>query len=148
MIMNNYKIGVVKSLFNKEITDNLMDGINDYLQNNDYKKNILEVYDVPGAFEIPGTVKQLLNKNKYSCIVCIGSVIKGETAHFEFISNAVANKIISLNTESNIPIIFGVLTTYTYDQALSRSLINEKNKGGEIIDSAFKAMATYRQLNN
>ena len=100
--MNNYKIGVVKSLFNKEITDNLMDGINDYLQNNDYKKNILEVYDVPGAFEIPGTVKQLLNKNKYSCIVCIGSVIKGETAHFEFISNAVANKIISLKIDHQI----------------------------------------------
>ena len=144
----NKEISIVRSLFNPEISNGLLLGIEDYLNKNklkDIKQNI-KIYDVPGAFEIPGTVKQILNKNISSCIVCIGSVIKGETAHFEYISKGVTDGIMKLTLSTNIPIIFGVLTAYNYEQALNRASLDGKNKGSEIIEAALLAIKTYNKI--
>ena len=148
--MNHKEISIVKSLFNPEISDGLLNGIYHYLDSNDLSslKENMNIYDVPGAFEIPGTVKQLLKKNTSSCIICLGSVVQGETAHFEYISKGVTDGIMQLTLESEIPIIFGVLTVYDYEQALSRILINQRNKGAELIEAAIMSIKTYNKINS
>ena len=148
--MNNKEISIVKSLFNPEISDGLLNGIYHYLDSNDLSslKENMNIYDVPGAFEIPGTVKQLLKKDTSSCIICLGSVVQGETAHFEYISKGVTDGIMQLTLESEIPIIFGVLTVYDYEQALSRISINQRNKGAELIEAAIMSIKTYNKINS
>jgi len=148
--MKSNKISIIKSLFNPEISDGLILGINNYLESNnlDSIKDSIKIYEVSGAFEIPGTAKQLLDENLSSCIICIGSVIKGETAHFDYICNGVTNGIMQLTLTSNIPIIYGVLTAYDYDQALNRSLIEGKNKGAELIEAALLSIKTYNTINS
>ena len=148
--MNHKEISIVKSLFNPEISDGLLNGIYHYLDSNDLSslKENMNIYDVPGAFEIPGTVKQLLKKDASSCIICLGSVVQGETAHFEYISKGVTDGIMQLTLESEIPIIFGVLTVYDYEQALSRISINQRNKGAELIEAAIMSIKTYNKINS
>ena len=148
--MNHKEISIVKSLFNPEISDGLLNGIYHYLDANDLSslKENMNIYDVPGAFEIPGTVKQLLKKDTSSCIICLGSVVQGETAHFEYISKGVTDGIMQLTLESEIPIIFGVLTVYDYEQALSRISINQRNKGAELIEAAIMSIKTYNKINS
>ena len=148
--MNHKEISIVKSLFNPEISDGLLNGIYHYLDSNDLSslKENMNIYDVPGAFEIPGTVKQLLKKDTSSCIICLGSVVQGETAHFEYISKGVTDGIMQLTLESEIPIIFGVLTVYDYEQALSRISINQRNKGAELIEAAIMSIKTYNKINS
>ena len=120
---NKYNIAIVASTFNEEITANLIKGAISEASNS--KNNIsLSKFYVPGAFEIPGVVSKILrNKVKYDAIITFGCVIKGETAHFEYISNSVSNAIMNFSTNDSvdIPVMFGVLTTYNYKQALTRS---------------------------
>ena len=144
-----HKIAIVASEFNKEITDNLISGAKKEY-NLKYGKNLFDVnvdlYFVPGAFEIPGIIKKILQSdNKYQSIISFGCVIKGETAHFEYISNSVSKAIMDLNIKDSvkIPIMFGVLTTYNYEQALKRS----KYIGNDIMKSAFDTMKTYENIN-
>ena len=133
------KIVIVISQFNQEISDKLLEGaINAYKEICDNLDNIT-VYKVPGAFEVPGAVSQILTKTiNYDAIVTLGAVIKGETAHFEYISKAVTDGIMKLSVSNshNIPILYGILTTFDYEQALKRSLISKKNKGGEVMQAA------------
>ena len=143
------RIAIVSSMFNEEISNNLISGaLQCYkdITNQDFDK--LHVFKVPGAFEIPFFVKNLLSKssNDFDAVVTLGCVIKGETAHFEYISESVTNAImeLNLNRSSNIPIIYGVLTTYNYEQALNRCLNDKTNKGYEVMDSAIKMI----DLNN
>ena len=144
-----HKIAIVASEFNKEITDNLISGAKKEY-NLKYGKNLFEtnvdLFLVPGAFEIPGIIKKILQSdNKYQSIISFGCVIKGETAHFEYISNSVSKAIMDLNIKDSvkIPIMFGVLTTYNYEQALKRS----KYIGNDIMKSAFDTMKTYENIN-
>ena len=133
------KIAIVISQFNKEISDNLLEGAKACFVNNNFFINDLDIFEVPGAFEIPSFTKCLLNKHKtFDAVVTFGSVIKGETAHFEYISKAVTDGImrLSVSNSHNIPILYGILTTFDYKQALERSLISKKNKGGEVMQAA------------
>jgi len=143
------KIVIVISEFNKKISNNLFDGAtSEYLENGGNLKNI-ETYWVPGAFEIPATIKQVLkHKKNINGILALGCVIKGETAHFEYISSSVSSGIseISYHENTKIPITFGILTTYTYDEALSRSHPLKKNKGAEVMNALLKTMATYDKI--
>ena len=143
------RIAIVSSMFNEEISNSLISGaLQCYkdITNQDFDK--LHVFKVPGAFEIPFFVKNLLSKssNDFDAVVTLGCVIKGETAHFEYISESVTNAImeLNLNRSSNIPIIYGVLTTYNYEQALNRCLNDKTNKGYEVMGSAIKMI----DLNN
>jgi 6,7-dimethyl-8-ribityllumazine synthase len=138
MKINKYKIAIVISKFNEVVTTNLLTGAIEALkQNNILEKNI-KVFYAPGAFEIPLVLKKLCKKkgkDKFDGIIALGCVIKGETAHFEYISNAVSNNIAQLNLDYEIPIAFGVLTCFTPEQAFARCEMNpcneETNKGFE-----------------
>ena len=143
------RIAIVSSMFNEEISNNLISGAMQCykdITNKDFDKS--NIFKVPGAFEIPFLVKKLLSKssNDFDAIVTLGCVIKGETAHFEYISESVTRAIMELNLNrlSDIPIIYGVLTAYDYEQALNRCLNDKTNKGYEVMESAIKMI----DLNN
>ena len=138
-------IGIVVSTFNKPITDGLLDGCIKSLKENDYKDNQINTFYVPGAFELPAKVKQLAKSNNYGCIIALGCVIKGETDHYHYISQAVTNGIMSVTleqTETNPHIIFGVLTCQNKELAYARSGNNHQNKGYEA------GLAAIHQMNN
>jgi|TARA_B100000287_G_scaffold426614_1_gene474855 6,7-dimethyl-8-ribityllumazine synthase len=142
------KIAIVASQFNKVITDNLIMGAKQKFTENSFSAEDINIYIVPGAFEIPSFIKNLIDKNeKYDAIIAFGSVIKGETAHFEYISNSVTDAIMNLSVNNaGIPILYGILTTYNYDQALERSLVNKKDKGGEVMQAAIDFVNSINKL--
>ncbi len=140
------RIAIIVSRFNEEVTGGLLSGAISVLQENNIDdKNITTVY-VPGAFEIPLTAKHLCMSGKYCGIICLGAVIKGETAHFEYISSAVSNGIMSLNLEYNMPVSFGVLTCYTDEQAASRSAKDEHNKGREAAAAVLEMIKLLKEV--
>ena len=130
-------IAIVISLFNKRVTDGLLEGCLLALGENNYSRDQIEIHEVPGAFELPAKVQYLNSKNKYSCIIALGCVIKGETDHYHYISQAVTNGIMSVTLKGNKDgkksnIIFGVLTCQNKELALIRSGLDmKKNKGYE-----------------
>ena len=140
------KIAIVLSEFNDDISKGLLTGAK-ACYDKVFKDNNLVVYKVPGAFEIPSTVKQLLKNHKdFDAIVTLGCVIKGETAHFEYISSSVTDSISRLSIKAQIPIIYGILTTYNYEQAIDRSDPLKKNKGGEVMEAAISTVKTYQNI--
>ena len=136
-------IGIVVSVFNKPITDGLLEGCIKSLNENGLKEENINVVYVPGAFELPAKVKKLTENNSYDCIIALGCIIKGETDHYHYISQAVTEGIMSVTLEKTSPhIIFGVLTCQNKELAYARSGNNEKNKGYEA------GMAAIHQINN
>ena len=123
--MNN-KILIVSANYYKEISRNLELGAINTLKENGFE---YEVINAPGCFEIPYLIKK--NIDKYEGFISLGCIIKGETYHFEVISNETSRKIMDLSLEYNIPIGFGILTCYNLNQAIIRSDTNQKNKGRE-----------------
>ena len=131
-------IGIVVSVFNKPITDGLLEGCIKSLNENGLKEDNINVVYVPGAFELPAKVKKLTEDNSYDCIIALGCIIKGETDHYHYISQAVTKGMMSITLEETSPhIIFGVLTCQNKELAYARSGDNEKNKGYEAGKAAF-----------
>lgn len=139
---NNYHIVIVISEFNKLVTDQLLDGARRAFH--DQSDGELTVISVPGAFEIPATAKKVAKNLKPDAVVTLGAVIRGETKHFDFISQECTRAIQNLTLEFDMPIIFGVLTTENAEQALKRS--GEKDKGFEVMMSAFKMIETFKDI--
>ncbi|MDY6969317.1 MAG: 6,7-dimethyl-8-ribityllumazine synthase [Spirochaetota bacterium] len=140
------KFAIVVSRFNEFITNKLLSGALDCLKrHNSQEKNITVVW-VPGSFEIPPIAKKLSESNKYDAIICLGAVIKGGTPHFDYISAQVSKGIAQISLESKIPIIFGVLTTDTIEQAIERAGTKMGNKGFEASFSAIEMAQIYKQL--
>ena len=138
------RFGIVVSQWNKNITDGLLKGAHDTLIDCGVHTSDIENLEVPGSFElIYGT--KILVKRKLDAIICLGSVIQGETKHFDYVCQAVSNGIKDLNISLDIPIIFGVLTDNTMEQAVSRSGGSMGNKGIEAAVTAIK-MAHLNQL--
>jgi len=122
---------IVVSRFNEFITQKLLEGAVDCLvRHNAQEKNITVVW-VPGAFEIPLMAQKLTKSRKFSAVICLGAIIRGETPHFEFISNQVAANIGKVALESDVPVIFGVITTENLEQAIERAGSKAGNKGWE-----------------
>ena len=133
---NNIEIAIVASNFNRNIVDRLYNGAISTLEKNGISEEEIEIIRVPGAFEIPVTVKTLLNKKQYDVIITLGVIIRGETPHFEYIANECAHGISQLAIKTGIPIIFGVLTVDNREQAMDRSGNTGKNKGVEAAQAA------------
>ncbi len=143
---NNYKIAIVISEFNEVITDSLLDGAKKSFSNAGGHESNLSIYTVPGAFEIPATVKQVLDNQHNHAIVTLGAVIRGGTPHFDYVAGECARGVMDLSMNSEIPIMFGVLTTDNLQQALDRSGDGTTNKGWEVMDAAMQAIATYKEI--
>lgn len=136
-------IAIVKSNFNQPITDALLASCKQTLESNgvDYK-----VFEVPGAIETVGTSKRLLSCPVYKAIIVIGAVIKGDTDHYDYVCSFVTQGLTILSTQSDIPIIFGILTTQNEEQALDRALSDRMNKGKEFAETAIEMIGIYHQL--
>ena len=133
----NLKFGITVSKWNSEITDNLLNGCLDLLHSKGVNKNDIEVLYVPGSFELVYGSKYLQNKN-YDAVIAIGSVIRGETKHFDFICNATSQGIKDLNISGNCPVIFCVLTDDNIQQSIDRSGGKYGNKGTEAAIAAIE----------
>ena len=133
-----YRFGIVVSRFNEFITKRLLDGALDCLRRHGTKENGVDVLYCPGAFDIPQVAQQLARTGKYDAIVCLGCVIRGETPHFEYIANAVATGVTRVALNESIPVVFGVLTTDSLEQAIERAGSKAGNKGWDAALSAIE----------
>lgn len=140
------KIAIIVSRFNEEVTGGLLNGAVEALKENEINDKSINIFSCPGAFEIPQTAKALMKKKKFDAIICLGAVIKGDTAHFEFISGAVTNGIMKLNLESDTPVLYGVLTCFNDEQALKRSAANSENKGREAAMAALDMIKLINEI--
>ncbi len=140
------KIAIVVSRFNHFLTDKLLDGALDCLDRHGAAESDIAVYHVPGAFEIPPTAAKLVKTKKFDAIVCLGVVIRGETPHFEYIAGESASGIARLALESDIPVIFGVVTTENLEQAIERCGSKAGNKGWDTALAAIEMINLGRQI--
>ena len=147
--MRNKNIFVIGSTFYADLLDNLFQGVKEAV-NEVGKNNLSDNYkfvSVPGAFEVPGMVKTIIDNEKPDLIITLGVLIKGETAHFEYISSAVSNSISALSIQSKIPIIFGIITAYNKEQAITRSSLHniKNNKGYQAMQTGIDMLKIYDQ---
>ena len=142
------KIAIVVSGFYKDVSDGLLQGAVDELHSAGISDKSINIFRCPGSFEIPITARKLCASKKYGAVICLGAVIKGETAHFEYISYAVTKGIMQLNIEYGIPVTFGVLTCYNEQQAAARSKPGGKNKGAEAARAAVEMMSLLKSISN
>ena len=143
----NLHIAIVQSKFNENICERLLAGALNCLREYGLAEDDIPIIKVPGAFEIPVAAEKLAAQKKYNAIICLGAVIKGETAHFEYISNAVTDGILQVGLKYGTPVIFGVLTAYTEEQAEARSGEKENNKGWEAAETAVEMANLMKKLN-
>lgn len=134
---NDFKAAIVLSLFNELIGQKLLEGALQCLKENNVDDENIDIVKVPGAFEIPLTADKLASLKKYDAIICLGAVIRGDTPHFDYVAGAAGNGILQVSLKYRIPVIFGILTTDTIEQALERAGGKHGNKGA---DSAVTAL--------
>lgn len=137
---------IIASRFNSEISDRLIAGAMKAFHEAKVTLEQVSVFRVPGAFEIPLAAKRAANSKKFDAVIAIGCVIRGETAHFEYISQHVSSGIGQVALETGIPVTFGVLTAYTEAQAMERSELNFENKGYEAAAAAVEMVNLLKQL--
>lgn len=145
---NGYKFAIVASRFNDFIVKNLIDGAIDALLRHGAAKNNLEIYKVPGAFEIPQITNIVAKSKKYDGIICLGCLIRGSTIHFELLANETMKSLTQVNLEHNIPIGFGILATDTIDQAIERAGTKAGNKGAEAALACLELVQLTKNLKN
>lgn len=129
LLAKGKKFALVVGRFNDFITNRLLEGAVDALARSGAEDQDIEIVKVPGAFEIPLIAKKMAEKEKYDAIVCLGAVIRGATPHFDYVSAEVTKGIAMVSLESKIPVIFGVVTTDTIEQAIERAGTKAGNKG-------------------
>lgn len=129
LIGSGLKFGIIVGRFNEFIGGKLLSGAVDGLVRHGVDKENIDVYWVPGAFEIPLIAKKLAKSKKYDSVICLGAVIRGATPHFDYVSNEVTKGVAHVSLETEVPVIFGVLTTDTIEQAIERAGTKAGNKG-------------------
>ncbi len=129
LVGKDLNIGIVAGRFNDFIVSKLVDGALDGLKRHGVNENDIELSLVPGAFEIPLIAKKMANSKKYDAIICLGAVIKGSTPHFDYVCAEVSKGVASVSLDSEVPVIFGVLTTDSIEQAIERAGTKAGNKG-------------------
>jgi len=140
------KFGIVVSRFNEFITSKLLSGAIDCLKRNNADEDNITVIWTPGAFEIPAAATRMAQSKKYDAIICLGTVIRGATPHFDYISAEVTKGIGQLSLKAEIPVIFGVLTTDSIEQAVERAGTKSGNKGFDAAMSAIEMANIFKQI--
>ncbi len=136
LLAEGKKFALIMSRFNDFITQKLVDGAVDALRRSGARDEDIDIVKVPGAFEIPLLARQMAAKNRYDAIVCLGAVIRGATPHFDYVSAEVSKGIAMVGLEADIPVIFGIITTDTIEQAIERAGTKAGNKGWSAAISA------------
>ena len=144
--MNKIKLSIVVSEFNTTITESLKNAAESCFMEKGGESDNITVYRVPGAFEIPGTVSQIIKSGESDIIVALGCIIKGETPHFDFIATETSRALMKMIVQYDIPIGFGVLTTNDMEQAIERSRNDHTNKGREAMEAALDVLEIYNKI--
>jgi 6,7-dimethyl-8-ribityllumazine synthase len=146
IIAKGMKFGIVASRFNDFISGRLIEGAIDTLIRAGADEKDIQIYKVPGAFELPLTAKKLAKSARFDAVICLGAVIRGATPHFEYISAEVSKGIASVGLEAEIPVIYGVLTTDTIEQAIERAGTKSGNKGADAAMSAIEMVDLFKKI--
>ncbi|HSB34659.1 MAG TPA: 6,7-dimethyl-8-ribityllumazine synthase [Nitrospirota bacterium] len=140
------KFGIVAARFNDFITARLLDGAVDALERHGVAESDIEVVKVPGSYEIPLAARMMAQAKKYNAVICLGAVIRGATPHFEYVSAEVSKGVAAVSLETGLPVIFGVLTTDTIEQAIERAGTKSGNKGWDAALSAIEMANVVKQM--
>lgn len=140
------RIAIIASRFNEEVVSGLLKGAQDTLSRSGVSRVDMPVYWAPGAFELPIIAQRLARSGNVDAVVCLGAVIKGDTAHFEYISAGVASGLNHVSLDTGVPCAFGVLTCYSLEQAVARSSDDEHNKGVEAARAAVETLCVLDQI--
>ena len=140
------KVAIICARFNEFIVSKLLSGALDALERHNIKKENIEIAWVPGAFEIPLIASKMANTKKYDTIICLGAVIRGSTTHYDYVCSEVSKGIASVGLKSDIPVMFGVLTTENIEQAIERAGTKAGNKGFETALVAIEMVTLIREI--
>lgn len=146
LLAEGLRFGIVISRFNDFICDRLLGGALDALKRSGGSEDQIDIFKVPGAFEIPLLAKKVANTGRYDAVICLGAVIRGATPHFDYVANEVSKGIASVSLDADIPIAFGVLTTDTLEQAIERAGSKAGNKGWDAAMAAIEMANLIRQV--
>lgn len=146
VVSENIKIGIVAARFNEFITSKLLGGTLDGLKRHNVNENDIDVAWVPGAFEIPLIAKKMANSGKYDAVICLGAVIRGSTSHYDYVCNEVSKGIAAVSMNSDIPVMFGVITTENIEQAIERAGTKAGNKGYDCALGAIEMVNLIREM--
>lgn len=141
------KVGIVASKFNKFVTSRLLAESIKALTTAGAKEEDLEVIRVPGAFEIPLVARQLARSGRFDAVICLGAIIRGETPHFDYIAAEASRGILQASMDTNVPVVFGILTTETVAQAIERADPSKHNRGASAAVTAIEMANVMKQLN-
>jgi len=140
------RLGIIVSRFNEVVTGKLLDGAIDCIVRHDGSADNVDVYWVPGSFEIPSFAQLLVDTEEFDGIICLGAVIRGETPHFDYIAAEVTKGIAQVGLDSPVPVSYGVLTTDTVEQAVDRAGAKVGNKGWDATMSVLEMIDLYKQV--
>ncbi len=146
LVARGIRIGIVAGRFNEFITGKLLNGALDVLLRHEVKEEDIEVAWVPGAFEIPLIASKMAKSRKYDAIICLGAVIRGSTTHYDYVCNEVSKGIAAVSLNSDIPVMFGVLTTENIEQAIERAGTKAGNKGYDCAVGAIEMVNLIREI--
>ena len=143
---NGIKVGIVAARFNEFITSKLVGGALDGLKRENVKDEDIDVAWVPGAFEIPLIASKMAKSRKYDAIICVGAVIRGSSSHYDYVCSEVSKGIAQVSLANDLPVMFGVLTTDTIEQAIERAGTKAGNKGFECAQGAIEMVNLIREI--
>ena len=146
LIGKDLKIGIINSRFNEFITSKLLSGAEDCLLRHDVSPENIEIVWVPGAFEIPLVAQKMAKSGKYDAIICLGCVIRGATSHYDYVCSEVSKGIAKVSLDSELPVIFGIVTTENIEQAIERAGTKAGNKGFEVAVGAIEMVDLMRKI--
>ena len=146
IVAKGMKFGIVASRFNDFICGRLIEGAIDALMRAGAEEKDIAIYKVPGSFELPLTAKKLATSARFDAIICLGAIIRGATPHFEYISAEVSKGIASVGLETGVPVVFGVLTTDTIEQAIERAGTKSGNKGADAALTAIEMVDLFKKI--
>ena len=146
LVASNIKVAIVAARFNEFITSKLIGGAMDGLSRHGVQEADIHLAWVPGAFEIPLVAAKLANSGKYDAVICLGAVIRGSTSHYDYVCAEVSKGVASVSLHTGVPVLFGVLTTDTIEQAIERAGTKAGNKGYDCALSAVEMVNLIREI--
>jgi 6,7-dimethyl-8-ribityllumazine synthase len=142
-----FRFAIIVSRWNDFLTSKLVEGAVDALERLGADEKAIEIYKVPGGFELPLTAKRVASIGKFDAIICLGVVIRGQTPHFEYVAGEAAKGIGQVSMQSDLPVMFGVVTADTLEQAIDRCGVKAGNKGFEAAMSAVELVNLFKEIN-
>lgn len=146
LVSKGIKVGIVAARFNEFITNKLVGGAMDGMKRHDVSEDDISIAWVPGAFEIPLIASKMAKSRKYDAVICLGAVIRGSTSHYDYVCSEVSKGIANVSLNSDIPVMFGVLTTENIEQAIERAGSKAGNKGFDCAVGAIEMVNLIREI--